>query len=142
MARVLKTKEGLYFRINGAFGTFSEWEERIANMKRIQNIPTFVDLPTTRRLKHRTNNYTDDEIFNWCIANKIDYIGVSFVESPEDFFKYKKNGIKICTKIETLRGFVNLEIIKIFADMIMFDFEDLETDINLKLIGDNYVVMK
>jgi pyruvate kinase len=112
-------------RINGAFLDFERSYDTIRVYKEL-GIPCFVDIPNGRK-KIRTNKYTDEQIVNWCKKNNIDYIALSYVNSPDDL----KYNYRTIAKIETEQGLKNCCDIAKEADKVLIDRRDLATAIGI-----------
>lgn len=104
-------------RLNGAFLDFDQSKKVL---DKYCDKVTIVDLPNGRT-KPRTNNYTDQEIADWAIKNEVDYLAVSYVNSPKDL-KYDYDMI---AKIETKAGLNNLVKIMNKVSIVMVDRYDL-----------------
>ena len=78
-------------------------------------------------------NQKDKKFIFFAKKNKIDFIGISFVESAEHVKKFKKTigktfFPKIVSKIESAKGLKNLEEIILHSDAIMIDRGDLSIE--------------
>ena len=78
-------------------------------------------------------------MINFAVTNKVDFIGISFVESGKHIKHIKniirKNIPKVVAKIENQTGLDNLEDIIEEADVIMIDRGDLSTETNIEALG-------
>lgn len=99
--------------------------------KKNVNIPGVkVDLPV---VDEREIN----DIVNWAVPNKADYIALSFVQSPQDIKDCRKHSgpnIKIIAKIENVEGIKNYDEILAEADGIMVARGDLGMEIPMEKI--------
>jgi len=78
-------------------------------------------------------NSRDKKFVSFAKKNKVDFIGLSFVESGDHVKKYKKfigtnSFLKIVSKIESAKGLRNLEEIISYSDAIMIDRGDLSIE--------------
>ena len=93
------------------------------------------------RFKGKLVTSIDISMINFAIKNKVDFIGISFVESAKhinDIKKLVKNNIpQIVAKIENQIGLDNLEEITDSADAIMIDRGDLSTETNIQTLAVN-----
>ena len=78
----------------------------------------------------------DISMIEFAKTNEVDFIGVSFVESPEHIKKIrniiKSISPKIVAKVENQKGLDNLEGIIQESDVIMIDRGDLSTETNIE----------
>lgn len=128
----LKNSGVAIFRINGSFGIPYI---RIIDELKEKNIPILVDLPGSRT-KNKHMYVTDEDLIQFAINNKLDYVGLSYVKNAEEVRKLKDVlnpfNIKVIAKIENKEGFENrMEIIK-EADKILIDRGDLGTSIGFE----------
>ena len=83
----------------------------------------------------------DKKMIQFAVSNKIDFIGLSFIESSKHLIKIrnliKGNTPKIVAKIENRKGVENLEDIVQETDCIMIDRGDLSTETNIETLGIN-----
>jgi len=83
----------------------------------------------------------DKKMIKFAVENKIDFIGLSFIESRKHIIKIrnliKGNIPKIVAKIENKKGVENLKNIVEEADCIMIDRGDLSTETNIETLGIN-----
>ena len=83
----------------------------------------------------------DKKMIAFAILNKVDLIGLSFIDSEQHLIKIKKllkgNIPKIVAKIENRKGVENLYNIVREADCIMIDRGDLSTETNIETLGIN-----
>jgi sulfate adenylyltransferase len=122
-------------RINGAFGDF---EEILCIIKRARGVgdgkKIIIDLPMGRK-KRRTSIFSDEELLEFCLNNKVEYVSISYVKHPNEVINLRKvikkySSIfspKIVSKIETKEALDNLDEIIKESDMIMIDRRDLAT---------------
>jgi len=78
-----------------------------------------------------------NDIVNWAVPNKADYIALSFVQSAEDIKECRKHcgdSIKIIAKIENVEGIANFDEILEVADGIMVARGDLGMEIPMEKI--------
>ena len=84
-------------------------------------------------------NSRDRKIIKFAIANDVDFVGISFVESKKHINAIKKlikfNKPKIVSKIENQAGLDNLEEISKETDVIMIDRGDLSNETNFESIA-------
>ncbi|MDD4939902.1 MAG: pyruvate kinase [Candidatus Omnitrophica bacterium] len=80
----------------------------------------------------------DMELINVAIETKIDLLGLSFVRNPEQVRRIKSQlvdkRIEIVAKVETREAIEKLDDILEFADYIMIDRGDLETEIGRSVL--------
>ncbi len=113
-------------RWNGAFGTFDQMAQTLSPYKE-KGIAILLDLPRNRK-KHRTNQYTDEELVEFAKKFGVSYVAVSYAEHPDDL-KYDH---PMCAKIETRRGYESIDDIAKKADIILVDRRDLATSIGIE----------
>jgi pyruvate kinase len=89
----------------------------------------------------------DKEMVQFCKKNKVDFIGISFVESKEHVAKIKKlinpdTYPRIISKVENKKGLSNCEEIIEVSDGIMIDRGDLsvETELNNLTINQKEII--
>jgi len=78
-----------------------------------------------------------NDIVNWAVPNKADYIALSFVQSAEDIRECRRHctsDMKIIAKIENLEGIENFDAILQEADGIMIARGDLGMEIPMEKI--------
>ena len=80
-------------------------------------------------------------MIQFAIFNKIDFIGLSFIENSDHLNKLRKlikgNIPKLVAKIENKKGIENLSDIIKKADCIMIDRGDLSTETNIETLAIN-----
>lgn len=115
-------------RFNGAFQPFStELRNKIP-------VPVLLDIPGKRE-KKRTSQFSDEELILLAVHNRVDYIGVSYVRTPEDVLSIVRllHGapVKIVAKIETKEAYENMDTIISMPEvsMLLIDRGDLGTAI-------------
>lgn len=117
-------KEGMSIaRINTKYGNEKEFEKIINDLNKIDSVKILIDIKSLK-------------FIDWLKKQKIDYLAVSFAESPEKIEKIRKlilpNKAKIISKIETKKGIDNIdELIKV-SDGIMVARGDLGRNIPLE----------
>ena len=83
----------------------------------------------------------DKKIINFAIFNKVDFIGLSFIESAKSLKRVrdfiKSDTPKLVAKIENRKGLENLEEITETADCIMIDRGDLSTETDIENLAIN-----
>jgi len=83
----------------------------------------------------------DKFMIKFAIANKVDLIGISFVESAKHVNKIrdllKNTDIKIVSKVENRKGLDNLEGILTTTDVVMIDRGDLSTETDIESLAFN-----
>tara|TARA_B100001989_G_scaffold224605_1_gene179141 strand:+ start:622 stop:2061 length:1440 start_codon:yes stop_codon:yes gene_type:complete len=83
----------------------------------------------------------DKKMIDFAIKQKVDFIGISFVESSKhvNLIKklIKKESPKIVAKIENKKGIESLSEIIHATDVIMIDRGDLATETNIETLGIN-----
>lgn len=83
----------------------------------------------------------DKKMISFSKKLKIDYIGISFVESAKHVKRIRslisKNSPKIVAKVENKKGLINLEEIIRETDVIMIDRGDLSTETNIESLAIN-----
>ena len=90
----------------------------------------------------------DREIIDFVLINKLDFIGLSFVESSSQIEEFRKiisnSTTQIIAKVENQGGLNNIEDIVSSADAIMIDRGDLsvETDIYSIALKQKYIINK
>ena len=81
----------------------------------------------------------DKKMIDFAIKNKVDFIGISFVESKKHIQSIKKlikkNWPKIVAKVENQGGLDNLKEIAVETDVIMIDRGDLSNETNLESLA-------
>eukprot|EP00931_Biecheleriopsis_adriatica_P020582 TRINITY_DN1370_c0_g1_i1.p1 TRINITY_DN1370_c0_g1~~TRINITY_DN1370_c0_g1_i1.p1 ORF type:complete len:408 (-),score=113.01 TRINITY_DN1370_c0_g1_i1:90-1259(-) len=78
-----------------------------------------------------------NDIVNWAIPSKADYIALSFVQAPEDIIECRKHAgpdMKIIAKIENVEGLRQFDAILKEADGIMVARGDLGMEIPMEKI--------
>ena len=84
---------------------------------------------------------SDKKMIAFSVEQKVDFIGISFVESAKHLNLIrkliKKDSPKIVAKIENKKGVESLEEIIHEADVIMIDRGDLATETNIETLGIN-----
>jgi len=100
--------------------------------KKNMNVPGVkVDLPV---VGEREIN----DIVNWAVPNKADYIALSFVQSPDDVLECRKHcgsvPIKIISKIENVEGLKNFDAILAVSDGIIVARGDLGMEIPMEKV--------
>ena len=92
-------------------------------------------------IKETTLSSKDKKIINFAIFNKVDFIGLSFIESAKSLKRVrdfiKSNTPKLVAKIENRKGLENLEEITETADCIMIDRGDLSTETDIENLAIN-----
>ena len=87
-------------------------------------------------IKESTLNDKEKKIINFAIFNKVDFIGLSFIESAKSLNRVrsfiKSDTPKLVAKIENRKGLENLKEIAQAADCIMIDRGDLSTETNIQ----------
>lgn len=115
-------------RINGSFGNNNSILDLIRRAKNDFKANVLLDIPGDRK-KHRTNSYSDEQIIAIAQKAKVDFVGISYVNSALDVNRIRKKlkpaPIKIIAKIETKEALNHLDDIVQAADMIMIDRGDL-----------------
>ena len=128
-------------RINGSFGI--PYKGAIKEL-RDYNIPILVDIPGTR-LKKKIDYVNDNDLINFSIENKVDYIGISYVKNAQEVIDIKDKlnlyRIKIIAKIETKEGLENREEIIKAADLIMIDRGDLGNSIGYEKVPKSQILI-
>ena len=80
-------------------------------------------------------------MIKFAVQNKVDFIGISFVESGKHIDKIRKiinsNTPLIVAKVENSKGLENLDDIVSNADVIMIDRGDLSTETNIETLPIN-----
>ena len=122
----LFNREVAILRLNGSWVDL----ETIENVKSWFNIPILLDIPGNRKKirKNRSSKFTDDELIDLAIKHRLDFIGLSYVETAEDVQKVieKVDGkIKLIVKIETEKALRNLPSIIETSDIFLVDRGDL-----------------
>jgi len=83
----------------------------------------------------------DRSMIKFAIDNKVDFIGISFVESAKHIHKIrellKNTHIQIVSKVESRKGLVNLEEILKNTDIVMIDRGDLSTETDIESLAFN-----
>ena len=83
----------------------------------------------------------DKKIINFAISNKVDFIGLSFIESAKSLKRVrdfiKGDTPKLVAKIENRKGLENLKEIIDDADCIMIDRGDLSTETDIESLAIN-----
>ena len=83
----------------------------------------------------------DKKMIQFAILNKIDFIGLSFIENGDHLIKIRKiikgNIPKLVAKIENKKGIENLSDIIKKTDCIMIDRGDLSTETNIETLAIN-----
>ena len=83
----------------------------------------------------------DKEMISFSKKTKIDYIGISFVESAKHIKKIRslinKKTPKIVAKVENKNGLINIDEIIKETDVIMIDRGDLSTETNIESLAIN-----
>ena len=78
----------------------------------------------------------DRKLISFCKRNKVDFIGISFVESAAHVEKIRKlikvQSPRIVAKVENSNGLKNVDEIAQAADVIMIDRGDLSTETDLE----------
>jgi len=78
----------------------------------------------------------DRKLISFCKRNKVDFIGISFVESAEHVEKIRKlikgQSPRIVAKVENSNGLKNVDEIAQATDVIMIDRGDLSTETDLE----------
>ena len=81
----------------------------------------------------------DQRMLEFALIHKVDFVGISFVESEKHVHVIKdvlgKNGPLIVSKIENQRGLENLVEIIRSTDAVMIDRGDLSTETNLETVA-------
>jgi elongation factor 1-alpha len=130
---LISQKRVSMLRANGAFPLPD------FNLLRKHNLPLILDIPGDRK-KIRTSELSDEELIDIAIAEKLDFIGLSYVNSPKwvndvkDKIKIKNSNLKVIAKIETKEAMQNLAPIIAAADMILIDRGDLGTDVGYEKV--------
>lgn len=128
-------------RINGSFGI--PYKGAIKELKD-NNIPIIVDIPGTR-IKEKVDYITDEDLINFSIENKVDYVGISYVRNAQEVIEMKNrlnpHGIKIIAKIETKESLENREEIIKVADAILIDRGDLGTAIGFEKVPKSQILV-
>jgi pyruvate kinase len=92
-------------------------------------------------MKETTLSCKDKKIIDFAISNKVDFIGLSFIESAKSLNKVRdfiKSDIpKLVAKIENRKGLENLEEIVKATDCIMIDRGDLSTETDIESLAIN-----
>ena len=118
-------------RLNSAWYTKQELEKQLGEKSQ----PKFVDVHSNRG-KASVDRHEYEPLLKLCAEKGVEWVGISKVESPDDIYKVKelmsqtKLGKlpRICAKIESEKGYRNLEAIMHSADGIMVDAEDMATE--------------
>ncbi len=83
----------------------------------------------------------DKKMLKFAEENKVDFVGLSFIESGEHLKKIRKlikgETPKLVAKIENQRGLDNKKDIILNSDCIMIDRGDLSTETNLEMLPKN-----
>ncbi|RPG87082.1 MAG: pyruvate kinase [Crocinitomicaceae bacterium TMED209] len=83
----------------------------------------------------------DKKMIAFAEKNKVDFIGLSFIESGDHLKKIrkliKKNIPKLIAKVENQRGLDNLDSIVKNTDCIMIDRGDLSTETSIEMLAIN-----
>ena len=83
----------------------------------------------------------DKSMIKFAIQNKVDFIGISFVESSKHISKIRKiinrTTPLIVAKVENSRGLDNLDEIVSTTDVVMIDRGDLSTETNIETLPIN-----
>ena len=82
----------------------------------------------------------DKKMIRFCQEHKVDYVGISFVESKDHIQKIRKcigdaSYPRIVSKVENLAGLKNAEEIVMHSDAVMIDRGDLSVETNLESLG-------
>jgi len=119
-------KEGMdIIRINTKYGTTSEYLKIINSVSRLNN--------SRKRTIKILFDIKDSSLISWLKTINFDYIAISYAEKSEyiDSIKkeFKKNKLKIISKIETKKGLKNLDVLISHSDGIMIGRGDLGKNI-------------
>ena len=111
-----------------------------ANTKGVLKSSKGINVPHVN-LKGSLITNRDKEMIKFAVENKVDFIGLSFIESSEHLIKIKniikKQTPKVIAKVENQAGINNLEDIVKNADCIMIDRGDLSTETNIETLAIN-----
>ncbi len=134
MIRELREAGMTLARINGAFGL--PYKGAIRELKDI-GVQILVDVPGERK-KDKLGYVTDDELIQFAIDNRLDYIGLSYVKNAEDIKKVREklggSNVRIIAKIENGEAVQNREEIIKESDKVLIDRGDLGTDIGFEKV--------
>jgi len=121
-------------RINGSYGI--PYKGAIKELKDY-GIPILVDIPGTR-IKKKIDYIEDEDLINFSIEHKVNYVGISYVKNAQEVINLKnrlnQHGIKVIAKIETKEALENREEIIKAADGILIDRGDLGTAIGYEKV--------
>src|SRR3989344_3974236 len=115
-------------RFNGAFQPFS------TELRNKISVPVLLDIPGKRE-KKRSSQFSDEELILLAVHNRVDYIGVSYVRTPEDVLSVVRllrgAPVKIVAKIETKEAYEHMDSIISMPEvsMLLIDRGDLGTAI-------------
>lgn len=113
----------------------SPWysKKELEDILKEETIPKFLDINLKVRLKPRKGNHDFQRLLKLANKYKVEWIGISNVESGKtyDYIKgfINNNKTKVCAKIETEMGCWKSEDIIHAFDGVMVDTEDLAFDI-------------
>src|SRR6266581_2698977 len=121
-------------RWNGAFGNPMEVQRYFDRLA----VPRLLDLPGARS-KPRTSTISDDEWLEFTGTAEFEYVGLSYVRSPEWILdvKGRLRGSRtgVIAKIETREAVENIESIVEASDGVMIDRGDLSKAIGVLALG-------
>jgi pyruvate kinase len=110
-------------RINTKYGDEKEWERNISYLKN-SGVKVMVDIKTEKNIP-------------WLKNQDVDYVAVSFAETAKHILNVKKHlnkGIRIISKIETLKAIKNLKELMAVSDGIMVARGDLGRNVSLEKV--------
>ncbi len=111
-------------RLNLKYVSIREIEKIKRKLSKIKNVKLMIDIK-------------DRKIINKILKKDIDYVAVSFAESSKEIIKIKKQfpkKTKIISKIETKKGYDNVDKLIKISDGIMIARGDLGKDISFEKI--------
>lgn len=142
-------------RLNFSYGTLAEHEKNIATIRTAshlagRHVPIIIDLPGPRIQEGKTHGYDDqslsaitpqdEEYIAFAVAQRVEYIAVSFVGSVEDITRCRAlinqhhGSQKIIAKIERAVAVDHISEIITATDAVMVARGDLGNEIPLEQI--------
>jgi len=119
-------------RLNTPWYTVPELETILTTVTK----PKFVDVNIKKRIKDKTSVHDYKKLLSLLGEHDVQWVGISNVEDTATYYSVRKllnnNITKICAKIETGQGCINIKKIIDVYDGIMVDNEDLASDIGWK----------
>ena len=120
-------------RINGAYD--------IPDIRKLRGVgvPILIDLPGKRK-KERQNHMSDRDLLDFAIENRLDYVGLSYIDSGREvdsvrkYIETKNGNTKIVGKVETMKAIINPIPIVRASDIVLIDRGDLGTDIGFEKV--------